>query len=118
MNITEALIVKMEKDGLVFEDRDKAFKSIDKAINEGTFEIVNINNKNVGFFSWEISENNEIFINNLFVEKQYRGTFNLRWGIRYLRSRYQGMGAFTWKNRKKNKTVRFKERLTLCCSQS
>lgn len=108
MNITETLVRTVEKDGIILENRDEVYNSIDKAIEEGHFEFISNGKNNIGWFSWVVLPG-EIYINNLFIEKKYRGTFNLKWGIRYLKSQYKGMGAFSWKNRRQNKEIRFKQ---------
>ncbi len=115
MNIAEAIVRKIEKDGIVLADRKYLHYSIDKAIEEGRFDFVTKDGKNIGFFSWEVTKDG-IFGENLFIDREYRGTFNLMWIVRYLRTKFPEAGALHWKNRKRNKPVQFKKR-SICCSQ-
>lgn len=114
MNITESIVKIIEKDGIVLQDRIDVYNSIDGAIAGGRFEFVDIDGIRKGFFTYEFVSPTHVFINNLFIERKYRGSFSLMWGIRFLRNKYPGLGATSWKSRKKNKIIRFEKKETLC----
>lgn len=106
MNVTESIVRTIEKDGITLKDRQDVYNNLDRAILDGRFEFIHNGQSNIGFFSWDFISPTEVFINNLFIERKYRGTFNLRHGIRYLKAQYKTFGAMSWKNRKRNKIKR------------
>lgn len=112
IDFVEELIQTIEKDGIILKDRQYVYNSIKQAIKLGHFEFIPSGTNRIGWFTWELRPD-EVFINNLFIHKEYRKTFNLRWGLRYLMEQYKEMGAFSWVNRKKNKPMKIM-RKTLC----
>lgn len=102
MNITESIVKMIEKEGIILSDRKDVYKTIDDAINLGTFNFIRHEDKNIGFFTWFVRADGIIFINNMLIFKAYRGKLNLR---KYIWSIFGKTGAFSWRNRKTQKDV-------------
>lgn len=102
IDIARAILNRIEREGIILDDKDDVYKSIDEAIQFGRFEFINLNGKNIGFFTWNIRRDSVTFINNMLIFKEYRGKLNLR---AYFNNFFARNGAFLWRNRRSQKEV-------------
>lgn len=114
MNITESLTQMLEKEGVVLENRQDVYNSIDEAIVDGRFSFIISNGTNIGFFTWN-KNGDEVFVNNMIVFKKYRGSFNLLQLRGFLKEKCGSVGAFSWRSRKKREDKLFiQKRINPC----
>lgn len=117
MNIVEAIVKEIENSGIVLQDRQDVYNSIEKAIDKGQFEFIRKDGKNIGFFTWEFDPvTREVYWNNMLVFKPYRGKFNVLSLRKIIYERHGDDVTFVWRNRKRQADMKFKQRGLLCRS--
>lgn len=111
MDITSAFIQAIEKEGVVLDNKEDVYKSIDDCVSNGRVDFIVDNGNNIGFFTWEETNDGGIFINNLLIFKKFRCKIYLR---RFFLNYFNGNGAFSWINRKSKRSIHFINRRVPC----
>jgi len=107
--IEDTLIEIILKEVDLSEEKISTVKQeIREAIENNGFESVIKKGKYIGFFTW-FDKNGDIFINNMFILKQYRNFSNFL----YLRDYFKKMNKndYYWKNRKTGDWIRYNRRM-------
>jgi hypothetical protein len=71
-----------------------------EAFEKGRFKTIIRNGKMIGFFTWQVTDG-KVFINNMFILKEFRDKGNLLYLRRLFKGiMFPGCKCFYWKNRK------------------
>ncbi len=84
----------------------KVKQNIQEAISDHRIHYLERDGKTIGFHTWE-EKGDKIFINNLWIEEQYRNKNNLLSLRKYFRDMYSGKVHY-WRNRKRGEYEYFK----------
>lgn len=98
----------LEEVGLSEERIATVKREVKKAVENNGFEFVIKKGKCIGFFTW-FDKSGDIFINNMFILKEYRTNSNFL----YLRDYFKKMNKndYYWRDRKKGGWIRFNRRM-------
>lgn len=86
----------------VTEVDDFVVDEIKRCISDRRFKYLYIDGKAVGFYTWHLHKNGDVFINNAYIEPEYRNFKNLL----FLRKEFNKLkidGKCYWKNHRKNR---------------
>jgi hypothetical protein len=73
---------------------------VKEAIERGRFKTIIRNGKMIGFFTWSVGEKG-VFINNMFILKEFRNKGNLLYLRELFKNKmFPNCKCFYWKNRK------------------
>lgn len=115
LSIADNCIQIFLKDGIALslEKMLEVRGQIAEALEKKQFKLVIKEGKPAGFFTWQVS-GDEVFINNMFILRQYRGKDNFFAFRRFFREKYPDTKLFYWQNRKKNKGFLIRRDKELC----
>lgn len=108
------LIDIIESEGIILEDRNNVYNSLERSVNSGCFKYIYHNNIRIGFLTWNYNNDN-LFVNNFIIYKKYKGSFNISTLRKFFRNKYPNIKCSYWINIKKNKPVEFNEKRTAIC---
>lgn len=102
INICKEVLIKSG-----FDKNRRVIDSIANAVMKDYFLIERENNKIIKFVSWIpqlIEGKNKIFVNNLWIDSNYRGKDTILFIRKILRERFKN-SRFIWFNRKNKKLI-------------
>lgn len=87
-------------------DEEEYKNVVEYQLKHGQFEFLEFEDKTIGFFGWLVKETEDgicCCINNMFIIKKYRASFNIFDMCKFFKMKYPNIYKLEWHSQKKDK---------------